>query len=90
MNKGKHYRETRGYVQYNSTQSLGEVLTRHQRTVGESRYGQCRGHACEAQGPSHAPHRPKRNGGLVEYQAGPVSAQPRMASHGKSMRINEV
>ena len=90
MNKGEHDRETIGYVQYNGTQSLGEVLTRHQRTVGESRYGKGRGHACESQGPSHAPHRPKRNGILVEYHAGPVSAQPRIASHGKSMRINEV
>ena len=52
--------------------------------------GQGRGHACASPGPSHAPHRPQSNGILVAYHAGPVSAQPRMASPGKSMRIHEV
>jgi hypothetical protein len=90
MNKEEHYRETIDWVPYSGTQSVGEVLTRHQRTVGASRYGKVMGHTCESQGTSLAQHRPERNGEWVGGHTGLVSAQPRIASYGKSMLINEV
>jgi len=64
MNKEKQCRETIDYVQYSCTQSLGEELTRHQLTVGKSRYSKFMGQACESQGNSHAHHRPERHGAL--------------------------
>ena len=85
MNKGEHDRETIGYVQYNGTQSLGEVLTRHQRTVAESRYGKVKGHTCKSQGTSHAHQRPARTGELGRV---PHWSSLCTASYGKPWKIN--
>jgi hypothetical protein len=84
MNKEEHYRETIGWVPYSGTQSLGEVLTRHQRTVGESRYGKVMEHTCKSQGTSHALHRPESNAEL-----GQVPPWPGLhtASYGKPWKI---
>ena len=89
MPKEKHYRETIGWVPYSGTQSVGEVLSRHQRTVGASQYGKVMGHTYESQGTAHAQHRPASNGEWVGGHTGLVAAQPRIARHGKSMLINE-
>ena len=85
MHKEKQHRETIGEGRYSGTQSVGEVLTRHQRTVAESRYGKVKGHPCESQGTSHAHQRPERTGELGRV---PHWSSLCTASYGKPWKIN--
>jgi hypothetical protein len=85
MKKEEQWRETIGEVRDSGTQSLGEGLTRHQLTVGESRYGKGREHTGKSQGTSHALPRPERNGALGQ---GPHGSGLRLASYGKPWKIN--
>ena len=88
MNKEKPYRKTIGYIKYSGPQSLRQTLPRPQRTVGESDPVRAWSPVWASQG--HAHQRLEGNDALVGRHAGSISAQPRIASHGKSILINEV